>query len=161
MSVSDVVATADLYDEYEERLSSCDTQFRSFGQRSRFQGTVATVRCHEDNVLVKQTVSEPGHGKVLVVDGDGSLHCALMGDVIAEIAVGNGWEGVVIHGAVRDQAALAALDIGIKALGSNPRKSSKHGTGQRDVPVAFGGVVFHPGARLVSDEDGLVVLPVA
>jgi regulator of ribonuclease activity A len=155
----DVTATADLYDEHGEALASCDTQLTSFGGRRRFHGEIVTVRCHEDNALLKSVVSGPGHGKVLVVDGDGSLHCALMGDVIAALAVSNGWEGAVLHGAVRDVAALATLDIGIKALGSNPRKSSKHGTGERDVPVAFGGAVFRPGARLVSDEDGVVVLP--
>jgi regulator of ribonuclease activity A len=117
------------------------------------------VRCHEDNALLKQVLGEPGRGRVLVVDGDGSLHAALMGDVVGALAVASGWEGVVIHGAVRDVAALATLDLGIKALGSNPRKSSKHGTAPRDVPVAFGGAVFAPGARLVSDEDGVVVLP--
>jgi regulator of ribonuclease activity A len=154
----DFIPTADLFDEHGETLTSCDTQFTQFGARSRFQGEIVTVRCHEDNALLKKVVGEPGHGKVVVVDGDGSVHCALMGDVMAGLAASNGWEGVVIHGAVRDVAALATLDIGIKALGSNPRKSSKHGTGQHNVPVSFGGAVFPPGARLVSDEDGVVVL---
>jgi regulator of ribonuclease activity A len=153
------IPTADLYDEHGEALTSCDTQLRQFGARSRFQGEIVTVRCHEDNALLKKVVGEPGHGKVVVVDGDGSVHCALMGDVLAGVAASNGWEGVVIHGAVRDVVALAKLDIGIKAVGSNPRKSSKHGTGQHNVPVSFGGAVFTPGARLVSDEDGVVVLP--
>jgi regulator of ribonuclease activity A len=156
--MNDFTATADLYDEHGESLASCDTQFRQFGGRTRFQGTIVTVRSHEDNVLLRQVVSEPGHGRVLVVDGDGSLHCALVGDQIAQLAVSNGWEGVVVHGAVRDTAVLATLDIGIKALGSNPRKSNKNGLGERDVPVAFGGAVFRPGATVVSDEDGLVVL---
>jgi regulator of ribonuclease activity A len=157
--MSDFTLTVDLYDEHGESLASCDTQLRQFGARSRFRGEIVTVRCHEDNALLKQVVGEPGHGKVLVVDGDGSVHCALLGDVLAGLATSNGWEGVVLHGAVRDVAALASLDIGIKALGSNPRKSSKQGTGQRDVPVSFGGAVFRPGAQLVSDEDGVVVLP--
>jgi regulator of ribonuclease activity A len=157
--MSDFTPTADLYDAHGESLASCDTQLRQFGARSRFRGEIVTVRCHEDNALLKQVVGEPGHGKVLVVDGDGSVHCALIGDVLAGLATSNGWEGVVLHGAVRDVAALATLDIGIKALGSNPRKSSKQGTGQRDVPVSFGGAVFRPGAQLVSDEDGVVVLP--
>ena len=118
-----------------------------------------TVRCHEDNALLKKVVSEPGQGKVVVVDGDGSVHCAMLGDKMAEIALGNGWEGLVINGAIRDAAALAPLDIGIKAVGTNPRKSHKHGAGERDVVVSFGGAVFTPGAHLVSDEDGVVVLP--
>src|SRR3954452_2250912 len=155
----DVIPTADLYDEHGDTLASCDTQFRQVGGRARFQGEIVTVRCHEDNALLKKVVGEPGRGKVVVVDGNGSLHCALMGDVMAGLAVANGWEGVVIHGAVRDVAALATLDIGIKALGSNPRKSGKRGTGEHNVPVSFGSAVFPPGAHLVSDEDGVVVLP--
>lgn len=103
-------------------------------------------------------LSGPGHGRVLVVDGGGSVHCALMGDVIAGLAVDNGWAGVVINGAVRDVAALRTLDLGVKALGSNPRKSTKTGAGERDVPVTFGGCTFTPGAELHSDDDGIVVL---
>lgn len=96
---------------------------------------------------------------MLVVDGGGSLHTALMGDLIAASAVQNGWAGVVINGAVRDVLELALLDLGIKALGSNPRRSEKTGAGDRDVTVSFGGATFTPGARLVSDDDGVVVLP--
>jgi len=151
--------TADLVDQHGESLASCDTQFRQFGARSSFEGEVVTVRCHEDNALLKSVLGEPGHGKVLVVDGDGSVHCALVGDVIAALAASNGWEGVVVHGAVRDVTLLAGIDLGVKALGSNPRKSQKNGTGEHNVPVTFGGVVFTPGAHLVSDDDGVVVLP--
>jgi regulator of ribonuclease activity A len=157
--MSDFTTTADLYDEHDAALASCDTQFRQFGARTRFQGEVVTVHCHEDNALLKKIVSEPGAGKVVVVDGDGSVHCAMMGDLMAEIARDNGWEGVIINGAVRDAVALATIDIGIKALGTNPRKSHKHGAGQQNVPVSFGGVVFTPGSHVVSDEDGVVVLP--
>ena len=157
--MSEFTPTADLYDEHGEALASCDTQFRQFGGRTRFQGEIVTVRCHEDNALLKQVVQGPGRGKVVVVDADGSVHTAMMGDQMADIAVANGWEGVIIHGAVRDSAMLAKLDIGIKALGTNPRKSSATGAGQEGVPVGFGGVVFRPGATVVSDEDGIVVLP--
>ena len=156
--MSDFTPTADLYDEHGNALASCDTQFRQFGARVRFQGEIVTVRSHEDNALLKQIIAEPGQGKVAVVDGDGSVHCAMLGDKMAEIARDNGWEGVIIHGAVRDAVALSTIDVGIKALGTNPRKSHKHGSGQRDVPVSFGGVVFTPGAHVVSDEDGVVVL---
>lgn len=157
--MSEFVATADLYDEHGHALASCDTQFRQFGARTRFQGEIVTVRCHEDNALLKQVVQEPGAGKVLVVDADGSVHTAMMGDKIAEIAVSNGWEGAIIHGSVRDASLLAPLDIGIKALGTNPRTSRKDGAGTINIPVAFGGVVFTPGDVVVSDEDGVVVLP--
>ena len=153
------IGTADLYDEYEEQLQSCDLQLRQYGGRRAFAGQVVTVRCREDNALVKQVLATPGEGRVLVVDGGGSLHTALMGDLIAASAVQNGWAGVVINGAVRDVAALAELDLGIKALGSNPRKSAKTGAGDRDVVVSFGGATFTPGARLVSDDDGVVILP--
>ena len=117
------IPTADLYDDHGEALTSCDSQFRQFGRRTQFQGEIVTVRSHEDNALLKQVVQQPGAGKVVIVDADGSVHCAMMGDKMAEIAVSNGWEGVIINGAVRDAALLAPLDIGIKALGTNPRKS--------------------------------------
>ena len=151
------VLTADLIDRHGDALQSCDLQFRQFGGRSRFSGRVRTVRCHQDNVLVRQVLSEPGEGQVLVIDGGGSLHTSLVGDIIAGLARGNGWVGLVVNGAVRDVVALRELDIGIKALGSNPRKSAKEGTGEVDVAVSFGGVRFEPGAYLYSDEDGIVV----
>jgi regulator of ribonuclease activity A len=151
-------STADLVDEHGEALQSCDLQLRQFGGRRRFHGPLRTVACFEDNALVRQVLSEPGDGAVLVVDGGGSLHTALVGDLIAGLAQANGWAGLVVHGAVRDTEALGGLDIGIKALGSNPRKSAKLATGQVDVPVHFGGVSFRPGEHLYSDEDGVVVL---
>ena len=159
MTDTDIPATSDLVDEHGETLESCDTQFRSLGTRRRFRGRIVTVRCREDNALLKATLSEPGRGKVLVVDGHGSLRSALMGDIIAEIAIGNGWEGAIINGAVRDVELIDRLDIGVKALGTNPRKSTKTGAGQRDLPVSFGGALFTPGREVISDDDGIVVLP--
>ncbi|MEU1684667.1 ribonuclease E activity regulator RraA [Micromonospora sp. NPDC005707] len=153
--------TADLYDRHGDALGSCDTQLRQFGGVRAFAGRAVTVRCFQDNALVKSIVAEPGEGRVLVVDGGGSLHTALMGDLIAGTAAESGWAGVVINGAVRDVVALGALPIGIKALGTNPRKSAKTGAGERDVPVSFGNCVFPPGAEVHSDDDGVVVLPVA
>jgi regulator of ribonuclease activity A len=151
------VATADLYDEFAAELASCETQFRTYGGRPCFHGRIRTVRCLGDNALLRQLLSEPGQGQVLVVDGGASLGAALVGDLIAELARGNGWEGIVIHGAVRDTAALGRIDIGLKALGSNPRKSAKTGAGEADVPVSFGGATFVPGHWLYSDEDGIVL----
>ena len=148
--------TADLIDAHDE-LQSCDLQFRSFGKSQRFSGAISTVRCRHDNALVKKVLSLPGAGRVLVIDGDGSLHCALVGDVIAGMAEANGWAGIVVNGAVRDSAAMAMLDLGIKALGTNPRRSAKAGEGEIDLPVEFGGVVFAPGDYLYADEDGIVV----
>jgi regulator of ribonuclease activity A len=150
-------STADLVDQYGDGLLSCDTQFRSYGGRPRFSGPVRTVACYQDNALVKQVLSTPGEGAVLVVDGGGSLHTALVGDLIAGLGVSHGWSGVIVHGAVRDSVALGSLPLGVKALGSNPRKSGKTGQGAVDVPVEFGGVRFVPGAQLYSDEDGILV----
>lgn len=149
-------STCDLFDE-DESLQSVSLQFQNLGGRPRFSGPIRTISCHRDNGLVKQTLNSAGGGAVLVVDGGGSLESALMGDMIAAAAVGNGWAGVVIHGAVRDRVALAGLDLGVKALGSNPRKSAKDGAGDTGVVLEFGGVTFRPGAMLHSDEDGILV----
>lgn len=150
-------ATADVWDEHGDGLMSCDLQLRSFGGRSTFEGPVRTVRCRDDNQLVKNVLATPGEGAVLVVDGDGSLHAALVGDQVAARAATNGWAGLIINGAVRDAEALGGVDIGLKALGTNPRRSSKSGEGSVDVAVTFGGAVFAPGARLWADLDGVVV----
>jgi regulator of ribonuclease activity A len=151
-------ATADLVDEIGADVRSCDLQFGQYGGRSQFAGPITTVRCFQDNALLKWVLSEPGDGGVLVIDGDGSLHTALVGDVIAGLGVENGWAGLLINGAVRDAATLRTLDIGIKALGTNPRKGTKTGDGQRDVAVEFGGVVFVPGHIAYCDDDGIVVV---
>src|SRR4051794_34354579 len=151
--------TADLYDEHGDALGSCETQFRSFGGHRAFSGPAVTVRCSEDNVVLRSVISGPGDGRVLVVDGGGSLHRALMGDLMARLAVDNGWAGIVVHGAVRDTAVLARMPIGITALGSNPRPSTKTSTGEKDVPVTFGGATFRAGDQVFCDDDGIVVLP--
>jgi len=153
-----MTSTADLLDEHPLDALVCQLAFRQFGGVASFDGVIATVRCHEDNVLLKQRAAEPGSGRVLVVDGAGSLRVALLGDMIAGLAADNGWAGLVVHGGVRDVAALRQLAVGIKALGSNPRPSAKTGVGEIDVPVEFGGVTFNPGATLYSDDDGIVVL---
>lgn len=150
--------TADLVDEIPADPQSCNTQFRQFGAATRFCGAIRTLRCYEDNALLKQTLQTPSEGDVLVVDGGGSLRCALIGDVIAQIGVTSGWAGVLVHGVVRDVVALREMPIGIKALGSNPRKSSKTGAGETGVHVTFGDVTFRPGDFLVSDEDGVLAL---
>jgi regulator of ribonuclease activity A len=151
------VNTADLYDERGEELDSVALQFQSVGGHTHFSGPVRTVRCFEDNALVKATLSTPGRGAVLVVDGGGSLRTALMGDMIAASAVSNGWAGVVIHGAVRDRAAIAELPLGVKALGSNPRKSAKAGTGEVDVELVIDGVTVRPNAMIWCDPDGILI----
>ena len=150
------IVTCDLFDAHP-KAQSCDLQFRSLGQRKSFAGRIRTIRCHEDNQLVKETLAKPSDGEVLVVDGGGSVHTALMGDMIAKSGMNNGWAGVIINGAVRDSETLDGLDFAAKALGSNPRKSAKDGTGERDVAVTFGGVTFVPGHYLYSDADGILV----
>ena len=150
--------TSDVVDEHGDRAAVCGAAFRQFGGVAAFEGEISTIRCFEDNVLLKRPVSEPGRGRVLVIDGGGSMRVALLGDMIAGLAVTNGWAGLVVNGCVRDVAALRELDLGIKALGSTPRPSGKAGDGEIDVPVTFGEVTFTPGARLYSDDDGIVVL---
>ena len=154
-------ATADLVDELGSAARSCDVQFRQFGGRAMFAGAISTVRCFQDNALVKSVLSEPGAGRVRVIDGGGSLHTALVGDVIAGLGASNGWAGIIVNGAVRDAATLRTIDIGIKALGTNPRKSSKTGAGERDIEIRLGGVTFAPGDIAYSDDDGIVVTAAA
>lgn len=151
-------ATADLVDEIYPDVRSCDVQFQNYGARTAFAGRITTVRCSADNALLKSILSTPGEGGVLVVDGGGSLHTALVGDIIAGLARDNGWAGVVVYGVVRDASTLRTIDVGIKALGTNPRKGTKTGAGERDVEVSFGGVTFVPGEIAYCDEDGIVVL---
>lgn len=150
-------STADLYDERGEQLISCPRQFLDLGGTRAFTGPVRTVRCFQDNALLRSILNSPGEGAVLVVDGHGSLGTALMGDLIGEAAVRNGWAGVIVNGAVRDRLALAQLPLGVKALGSNPRKSAKEGTGEPDVPVVIEGTTFVPGRTVWADEDGVLV----
>jgi regulator of ribonuclease activity A len=154
-------ATADLVDALVaagEPVRTCEVQFVDLGGRGRFAGPVRTTRCFEDNSLVRQVLSTPGSGAVLVVDGGGSLRTALVGDVIGGLAVDNGWSGLVVNGAVRDRLALAGIDLGVRALGTNPRKSAKQGRGDVDQPVAFGGVEFSTDDVVLCDADGILVV---
>ena len=151
------IATADLYDERGDELESLSLQLHDFGGVRAFDGPIRTIRCHRDNALVKATLASPGEGAVLVIDGGGSLESALVGDLIAASAVEHGWAGIIVHGAIRDREAIAALPLGVKALGSNPRKSAKNGVGETDVVVAIAGVHFRPGAHVWADADGILV----
>jgi regulator of ribonuclease activity A len=151
------IATADVYDERGEELDSLGLQLQDFGGHAAFDGPIRTVRCHRDNALVKSLLATPGEGAVLVVDGGGSLDSALVGDLIAGSAVENGWTGLIVHGAIRDRATIAGLALGVKALGTNPRKSAKDGVGEVDVPVTIAGVVFTPGRHVWADLDGVLV----
>jgi regulator of ribonuclease activity A len=149
--------TADLYDDHADELKIVEPMFRSFGGRAAFHGPVSTIKTHEDNSRVHEAVAEPGEGRVLVVDGGGSLRCALLGDMLGAKAVENGWSGVIVWGCVRDVVELGQLDLGCLALASNPAKSVKAGAGMRDVPVSLGALTVAPGQFVYADEDGVVV----
>ena len=157
------VATCDLCDAHvndsDGALRVLPPVFRAYGGRARFAGPVATVKCHEDNALVKAALDSPGQGRVLVVDGGGSLRRALVGGNLAAAGTRNGWAGIVVDGAVRDVAELSACDIGIRALALIPMPTVKRGQGLADVPVEIQGVIVRPGEWLYADEDGIVVMP--
>lgn len=151
-----MTSTPDLSDANPD-LRVLAAGFRSFGGKEAFSGQVVTVSCFEDNSLVKELSTQPGEGRVVVVDGGGSLRKALLGDMIAEAYVKNGWAGLVIHGAVRDVEILRTLDLGVQALGSIPVRTEKRGLGDQDVPLAFGGISIRPGDFLYADLNGVVV----
>jgi regulator of ribonuclease activity A len=150
-------STADLYDQFAQSCFSCPQQFLNFGKRLRFAGRVRTVQCREDNVILKRMLEKSSDGDVLVVDGDASFNAALIGDVIAGLGARNGWSGIVINGVVRDSAALREIEFGVKALGTNPRKSKKEGSGASELVLSFAGIDFVPGHWIYCDEDGILV----
>ena len=150
-------STPDLCDRFGDLLQVAEPRFRDYGGTVAFAGTIETLKVLEDNALVRRVLETPGRGRVLVVDGDGSLRCALVGGRLAALAAENDWRGIVVHGAVRDAAELAAAATGVKALALSPRKSGKVGTGVQGAPVRFAGVTFMPGHFLWADADGLVV----
>jgi len=150
--------TTDLSDAYPE-LPVADPIFRAFGQHARFAGPIATLKVFEDNALVRATLETAGAGRVLVVDGGGSLRCALVGGQLGELAVKNNWVGIVVWGCVRDSVELNAQAVGIRALTTHPKKSVKGSGGKADLPVRFAGVDFLPGHWLYADEDGIIVAP--
>ncbi|MEE4173764.1 MAG: ribonuclease E activity regulator RraA [Xanthomonadales bacterium] len=147
----------DLCDDFEDRLRVLEPLFRDFGGRERFSGPISTVKCHEDNSRVKEALAEAGEGRVLVVDGGGSLRHALLGDMLAAMGAENGWSGVVVYGCVRDVEITRTIELGLRAIAPHPVKSVKRGEGQRDVPVRFAGVTIQPGAVLYADANGLVI----
>ncbi len=149
--------TCDLCDLHDERVRVLELPLRDYGGRLAFSGRISTVKAYEDNSQVRIAVAEPGEGRVLVIDGGGSLRRAMLGDLLAAQAHENGWAGVLVHGAIRDSGAIGAMDLGVKALGTCPRKTEKAGQGLRDVPVAFGGAILRPGDWLYADADGVVL----
>ncbi|HOB92997.1 MAG TPA: ribonuclease E activity regulator RraA [Aquabacterium sp.] len=158
----DPLLTCDLCDSHKSDTSGAfrvlPPVFQAFGGRAAFAGPVVTVKCHEDNTSVKALSETPGHGRVLVVDGGGSLRHALVGGNIAAAAARNGWVGMVVDGCVRDVAELNAVDIGIRALALMPLPTERRHAGLVDVPVRLQGVAVRPGDWLVADADGIVVM---
>ncbi|BCB07787.1 putative 4-hydroxy-4-methyl-2-oxoglutarate aldolase [Vreelandella venusta] len=150
------IVTPDLCDAYPD-VTVLEPMFANYGGIDSFYGPIRTVKCFEDNSLVKQAVAEPGDGAVLVVDAGGSYRCAMLGDMLAEQAAKNGWAGVVIYGCVRDVDILATLPLGVQALGSHPRKSEKRGEGLRDIPITFAGATLHTGQWLYADNNGIII----
>lgn len=149
--------TADLCDSFPDRVAVARPVLRDFGGARSFHGAIATVQCFEDNSLVRKTLESDGRGRVLVVDGGGSMRRALLGDQLAELAIRNHWSGVVINGCIRDSAVIGTLPLGVKALGTHPLKSEKKDRGKVNLPVYFAEIEFTPGAWLYADEDGVVV----
>lgn len=147
----------ELCDRYEEEVRILEPMLGNFGGRERFYGQIVTIKAFEDNSLVREQVSLPGEGRVLVVDGGGSMRRAMLGDMLAEKASANGWAGIVIYGCIRDVNAIADLDIGVQALGAHPLKTEKKGLGELNVPVRFGGVDFIPGEYCYADNNGVLV----
>jgi len=154
-------ATADLCDQYEDQLGQsvqvAEPIFRCYGARTHFSGKIVTLKLFEDNSLVRTALGEAGQGKVLVIDGGGSLRCALVGDQLAILAHQNGWEGIVVHGCIRDSVAINGIDLGVRALNTHQQKSIKKGIGERDLTVSFAGVRFVPGQWIYADADGVLV----
>jgi len=153
--------TPDLCDQFEAELGKTlrvvTPMFQHYGKRHSFSGQIATLKIFEDNSLVREAFAENGQGKVLVIDGGGSLRCALVGDQLAILAQKNGWAGVVVYGCIRDSGDINGIDIGVRALNTHPHKSIKKGAGDRDIAVTFGGVTFNPGEWLYADEDGVLL----
>ena len=149
--------TADLYDEYGDDLKVASPIFRDYGGKKIFHGSISTVKAFEDNTLVRTALEEPGNGRVLIIDADESLRCAMVGDMLAKLGMENGWLGIIVFGCIRDAEVIATIDIGVKALNTNPRKSLKQGLGERDIPVSFAGVTFNVGEYVYADTDGVIV----
>jgi regulator of ribonuclease activity A len=149
--------TADLCDEYPQLIRVLDPLFRNYGGTDRFSGPVETVQVYEDNAVVRETLETQGRGRVLVVDGGGSLRCALVGGRLGQLAQRNGWSGLLINGCVRDTVELARISVGIRALNTVPMRSAKEGKGSIGATVNFAGVSFAPGKVLYADADGMIV----
>jgi regulator of ribonuclease activity A len=147
----------DICDDFQSEIQILEPLFSAYGAHKKFCGEIVTIKCFEDNSLVKETLRSDGRGKVLVVDGGGSLRCALLGDLLAAMAADNGWRGLLINGCVRDVEILRGIELGVSALNCSPLKSNKRNEGQFNIPVSFAGASFKPGQFLYADENGIIV----
>lgn len=149
--------TADLCDAFPGLVQVAQPLFREYGGVEKFAGPIETLRVHGDNTLVRETLETPGRGRVLVVDGGGSLRCALVGGRLAGLAQSNGWSGVIVNGCVRDSVEIRQLRVGIRALNAVPMRGGKNGAGERGGTLSFAGVTFAPGRFIYADTDGVLV----
>jgi len=154
-----VLATADLCDAHSDIVRVCQTVFRSYGQRKAFSGPIRTLSVLDDNALVRSTLEGAGRGCVLVINGGSSLKRALVGDNLAQLAIDNGWAGIIVNAAIRDSAVIDTMDIGIKAIGTSPLRSDRDGIGEIDIPTSFGGIIFRPEEWVYADADGVIIAP--
>ena len=148
--------TTDLYDTYLDTLQVATSIFKDFGGKQSFFGQLVTLKAYEDNSFLKAAFETDGKGKVLVVDSNASLRCALMGDVMATLAADNNWEGVILNGCIRDSAGVSKVNLGVKALATSPRKTIKRNKGITDIPLHFADITFFPNHYIYADEDGIV-----
>ena len=151
------IKTADLSDEFDSLVQVAEPLFQNYGGIKSFGGQTVTLKVFEDNSLVRQEVESDGRGRVLVVDGGGSLRCSLVGDQVAKLACDNSWAGLIINGCIRDIADVAAIQLGVKALNTIPKRSFKRGSGERQITVHFASVSFEPDHYVYADEDGVLV----
>ena len=152
-------STPDLCDAFPELVQAVAPMFVNYGGNNLFGGEIVTVKCFEDNSKVKELVDTDGSDKVMVVDAGGSLRRACLGDILAEKAVNNGWQGIIVYGCVRDVEILTTIPLGVQAIGTHPMKTDKKGLGEVNIPVTFGGVTFTPGHYLYADNNGVIVSP--
>ncbi|KVI10289.1 putative 4-hydroxy-4-methyl-2-oxoglutarate aldolase 3 [Cynara cardunculus var. scolymus] len=155
-------ATAEVCDAHASHLAVGDLRalepvFKIYGQCRAFSGPIVTLKVFEDNVLVREYLETRGDGRVLVIDGGGSMRCALVGGNLGQLALNNGWAGIVVNGCIRDVDEINDCDIGVRALASHPQKSYKRGVGEKNVPVHIGGTIIHDGEWLYADSDGILV----
>jgi len=150
--------TCDISDKLHPNVQYLEPVYKNYGAKTSFSGRIVTVKCYEDNSLVEVALKANGKDSVLVIDAGGSMNCAMLGDKRAADAIKNEWEGILVHGLIRDSATIKGMEIGICALGAYPLKSIKKGAGDSNLIINFSGVTFTPGEYLYADEDGVIVV---